>query len=113
MDAADALNSSAEIRDHFVAAFTRLPDLERILARIHGGRCKVKDFVRALEGFQVILEGIERINEKTEMNQEFHQGLLGKLLGTFDGVKTMLDGWKHAFDWDKAKEEGFGLHIRH
>ena len=33
-------------------------------------------------------------------------GLLGKLLAAFDGLKDLLQGWEHAFDWEKAKDEG-------
>jgi DNA mismatch repair protein MSH6 len=103
LDATDTLNSLPQIRDHFLATFNRLPDLERILSRVHAGRCKVKDFVRVLEGFQVIQEGIQQIKL---MHEETNEGLLGKLLNSFDGLKDLLDGWEHAFDWEKAKEEG-------
>ena len=106
LDAADTLNSSPEIRDHFLSTFNRLPDLERILSRIHAGRCKVKDFVRVLEGFQVIMEGIEQIRQTAEMEENATTGLLGKLFGAFDGLRALLEGWEHAFDWEKAKEEG-------
>jgi DNA mismatch repair protein MSH6 len=93
-----------QIRDHFLATFSRLPDLERLISRIHGGRCKVKDFVRVLEGFQSIMEGIERI--KGEGDGKLESGLLGKLLGGFDCLTVLLKNWEHAFDWEKAKEEG-------
>ena len=106
LDAADALDSLPQIRDHFLSTFNRLPDLERILSRVHAGRCKVKDFVRVLEGFQVIMEGIEQIKQTAEMEEKANSGLLCKLLGAFDGLRALLEGWEHAFDWEKAKEEG-------
>jgi DNA mismatch repair protein MSH6 len=106
LDATDTLNSQPEIRDHFLSTFNRLPDLERFLSRIHAGRCKVTDFVRTLEAFQAILKGINQIKETAEMNDTASTGLLGKLLGAFDGLKELLDGWEHAFDWEKAKGEG-------
>lgn len=106
LDAAETLNSQPEIRDHFLSTFNRLPDLERLLSRIHAGRCKVTDFVRTLEAFQVILKGINQIKETAEMNEDVNTGLLGKLLSAFDGLKELLDGWEHAFDWEEAKGEG-------
>ena len=106
LDATDTLNSQPEIRDHFLSTFNRLPDLERLLSRIHSGRFKVTDFVRTLEAFQVILKGIDQIKETAEMNENTSTGLLGKLLSAFDGLKELLDGWEHAFDWEKAKGEG-------
>lgn len=106
LDAGETLNSQPEIRDHFLSTFNRLPDLERLLSRIHAGRCKVTDFVRTLEAFQVILRGINQIKETAEMNENVNTGLLGKLLSAFDGLKELLDGWEHAFDWEEAKGEG-------
>jgi DNA mismatch repair protein MSH6 len=106
LDATDTLNSQPEIRDHFLSTFNRLPDLERLLSRIHAGRCKVTNFVRTLEAFQVILKGINQIKETAEMNENASTGLLGKLLSAFDGLKGLLEGWEHAFDWEKAKGEG-------
>src|SRR5205809_1087253 len=107
LDATDTLNSLPQIRDHFLSTFNRLPDLERILSRIHAGRCNVKDFVRVLEGFQSIMEGVEQIKQMAEMEGgDSIGGLLEKLLGAFDGLRALLEGWEHAFDWEKAKEEG-------
>lgn len=106
LDAADTLNNLPEVRDKFLSTVNRLPDLERILSRIHARRCKVKDFVRVLEGFEVIMEGIEQVIETGEMHEEITSGLLGKLLSAFSGLRALLDGWEHAFDWEKAKEEG-------
>jgi DNA mismatch repair protein MSH6 len=107
LDATDMLTSLPQIRDHFLATFNRLPDLERILSRVHAGRCKVKDFVRVLEGFQAIQEGVEQIKQ---MQEETGGGLLGKLLHSFGELKSLLEGWEHAFDWEKAKEEGVSVH---
>ena len=98
LDASDTLNSLPQMRDHFLSTFNRLPDLERILSRVHAGRCKVKDFVRVLEGFQVIMEGVEKVKESAEMEEKASIGLLGKLLGAFDGLRALLEGWEHAFD---------------
>ena len=104
LDVTDTLNKSPEIRDHFLSTFNRLPDLERILSRIHAGRCKVKDFVRVLEAFEVIMQGVKQIQERPDIDNM--GGLLGKLLASFDGLEALLAGWEHAFDWERAKEEG-------
>ena len=37
-----------------VINLTKLPDLERMISRIHAGTCKVQDFVRVLSGFEQI-----------------------------------------------------------
>jgi hypothetical protein len=59
-----------------------------------------------LEGFQVIQEGVEQIKQ---MQEETGGGLLGKLLTSFGELKSLLEGWEHAFDWEKAKEEGISV----
>jgi len=66
----------------------------------------VKDFVRVLEAFQVIMDGIEQIKKQAEEHSEMTVGLLGKLLNGFEPLKGLMEGWEHAFDWEKAKEDG-------
>jgi len=106
LDAADILSSRPELRDHFLATFNRLPDLERILSRVHAGRCKVKDFVRVLEAFEAIQAGISAISEDPEMSGHLAKSkLLVSLLTAFDVLNSLLEGWEHTFDWEKAKEE--------
>jgi DNA mismatch repair protein MSH6 len=97
------LNMLPDVREAVVGTFTRLPDLERMISRVHAGRCKVKDFVRVLEAFQGIMQGIEEVRSQCDVPQET---LLGKLLSSFDGLKDLLHGWENVFDWNKAKEEG-------
>ena len=61
-----------------------------------------------LEAFEVIQKGIEQIKKTAGMGtkqSEIGEGLLSKLLNAFDPLRGLLDGWEHAFDWEKAKEE--------
>lgn len=66
----------------------------------------MKDFVRVLEAFQVIMDGIEQIKKQAEEHSEMTVGLLAKLLNGFEPLKGLMEGWEHAFDWEKAKEDG-------
>ena len=104
LDAAERVNELPQVRDFLLSMFGRLPDLERIISRVHAGRCKVKDFVRVLEAFQVIQDGVEKVQEMADLTSD--GGLLGKLFKVFDVLKDLLEGWENAFDWEKAKEEG-------
>jgi len=100
LDAVDMLNADQNIREQFSSQMTKMPDLERLISRIHAGVCKAEDFVRVLEGFEQI---------------EYTMGLLGafgggnslvdRLLGSMPDLKGPLTYWKTAFDRAKARDE--------
>ena len=100
-DAIDALNADGTIMDRFTASLARLPDLERLISRVHAGRCKPQDFVKILEGF-------EQIEYTMSMLGSFGsgEGVLGQLISAMPDLAGALQHWKDAFDRTKAKEEG-------
>ena len=79
----------------------RLPDLERLISRVHAGRCRPQDFVRVLEGF-------EQIEYTMSMLGSFGtgEGVLGQLIASMPDLAGALHSWKDAFDRNKAKEDG-------
>jgi DNA mismatch repair protein MSH6 len=100
LDAVDCLNADTTIRDRFTSQMTRLPDLERLISRIHAGSCRAQDFVRVLEGF-------EQIDYTMSLLQEFNsEGLIGKLISNMPDLESVLSSWKSAFDRAKAREDG-------
>jgi len=100
-DAIDALNADGTIMDRFTASLARLPDLERLISRVHAGRCKPQDFVKILEGF-------EQIEYTMSMLGSFGsgEGVLGQLISAMPDLAGALQHWADAFDRTKAKEEG-------
>lgn len=100
-DAVDALNADGTVMDRFTASLSRLPDLERLISRVHAGRCKVQDFLRVLEGF-------EQIEYTMSLLGSFGsgEGVLGQLISAMPDLAGALEHWKDAFDRTKAKEEG-------
>ena len=100
-DAVDALNADGTVMDRFTASLSRLPDLERLISRVHAGRCKPQDFVRVLEGF-------EQIEYTMSMLGSFGkgEGMLGQLISAMPDLAGTLYHWKDAFDRSKAKDEG-------
>ncbi|CAK4028074.1 DNA mismatch repair msh6 [Lecanosticta acicola] len=100
-DAVDALNADGTVMDRFTASLTRLPDLERLISRIHAGRCRPQDFVKVLEGF-------EQIDYTMSLLGSFGkgEGLLGQLIAAMPDLAGALHHWKDAFDRQRAKEEG-------
>ncbi|KAF1982551.1 DNA mismatch repair protein Msh6 [Aulographum hederae CBS 113979] len=99
LDAVDALLADQTVTDRFTSSLSKIPDLERLISRVHAGTCKVQEFVRVLDGF-------EQIEYTMSMLREFGEGggLLGKLLSSMPDLSKHLKYWKDAFDKQKAKE---------
>lgn len=100
-DAVDALNADGTVMDRFTASLSRLPDLERLISRIHAGRCKPQDFVKVLEGFEQIEYTMSLLGSFGDGD-----GLLGQLIEAMPDLAGNLHYWKDAFDRTQAKEEG-------
>lgn len=101
LDAVDALNANDTVTERFTASLSRLPDLERLISRVHAGRCRPLDFVRVLEGF-------EQIDYTMSMLGSFGngEGLLGQLIASMPDLAGALSHWKDAFDRKRAKDDG-------
>ncbi|GKT65150.1 DNA mismatch repair protein Msh6 [Colletotrichum tofieldiae] len=100
LDAVDMLNSDRGVREQFTSQMTKMPDLERLISRIHAASCKPEDFVRVLEGF-------EQIEYTMGLLSSFGGGnsLVDRLLTSMPNLSEPLSYWKTAFDRKKAKDE--------
>ncbi|KAF2275797.1 DNA mismatch repair protein Msh6 [Westerdykella ornata] len=101
LDAVDALNADPSITDKFTSSLAKLPDLERLISRVHAGRCKAKDFLKVLEGFEQIEYTMDLLKEHRE-----GEGVIGQLVAAMPNLKAILGGWKEAFDRDTARDDG-------
>ena len=101
LDAVDALNADPTTRDQFTTSLTKLPDLERLISRVHAGSCKPQDFVRVLEGFEQIEYTMTLLGAVGAGD-----GLIGQLVSSMPDLASTLEQWKLAFDRVKAKEHG-------
>ena len=101
LDAVDVLLSDRTILNNFTDQLARLPDLERIISRIHAGSCKPQDFVRVLESF-------EQIEYTMSLLRKFGsgEGVIGQLITSMPDLSEPLKHWKTAFDHKKAKDAG-------
>lgn len=100
LDAVDLLNADLTVREQFTSQMTRMPDLERLISRIHAGVCKPDDFARVLEGF-------EQIEYTMSLLGAFGggDGIVDRLIKAMPDLGEPLNYWKSAFDRSKAKEE--------
>ena len=101
LDAVESLNADVTVRDQFISNLTKLPDLERMISRIHAGACKVQDFVRVLNGFEQIDYTMSLVREVGS-----GQGIVGQLISEMPDMKEILEYWNAAFDHAKAKDAG-------
>lgn len=99
LDAVDMLNSDRGLSDNFTASMTRMPDLERLISRIHAGICQPADFVKVLEGF-------EQIEYTMSLLATFQgrEGIVDRLLKAMPDLKEPLKWWQTAFDREKARD---------
>ncbi|KAI1164642.1 DNA mismatch repair protein msh6 [Nemania serpens] len=100
LDAVDMLNADVSVREQFSSQLTKMPDLERLLSRIHAGACRPEDFVKVIEGF-------EQIEHTTSLLGAFGggNGLVDRLVSAMPDLSEPLSYWKSAFDRRKAREE--------
>ncbi|KAI0126282.1 muts domain V [Xylariales sp. AK1849] len=100
LDAVDILNSNLEMREQFSSQMTRMPDLERLISRVHAGACRPEDFVRVLDGFEQIEYTMSLLTSFGGGN-----GLVDRLIASMPDLNEPLSYWKSAFDRKKAREE--------
>ncbi|KAI4692160.1 uncharacterized protein J4E84_003128 [Alternaria hordeiaustralica] len=101
LDAVDALNADSTIMDNFSASLSKLPDLERLISRVHAGRCRAQDFLKVLEGFEQIEYTISLLKQFSE-----GEGIIGQLISSMPDLAASLSKWSSAFDRDIARKEG-------
>lgn len=101
LDAIDALLADETFRETFVLQLSKLPDLERLISRIHAGSCSPKDFVRVIEGFEQIRDAMAELSAHGEGD-----GLIGQLVSSLPDLSGHLAPWETAFDKEKAKRDG-------
>ncbi|KAL1796339.1 hypothetical protein ACET3X_004879 [Alternaria dauci] len=101
LDAVDALNADSTIMENFSASLSKLPDLERLISRVHAGRCRAQDFLKVLEGFEQIEYTISLLKQFGE-----GEGLIGQLISSMPDLAASLAKWNSAFDRDIARKEG-------
>ncbi|KAF8542753.1 muts domain V-domain-containing protein [Trichophaea hybrida] len=103
LDAIDELNANDTCRDVFSSQLSKLPDLERLISRVHAGSSKPIDFLRVLEGFESIQDAVEEIEAQLDCSSE---GLIGQLVSAMPDLDALLKPWSTAFDREKVKESG-------
>lgn len=101
LDTIQCLMSDENLRELLESTFAKLPDLERLLSRIHSGNLKVKDFDKTIQGFEAVVHLLAQMSSHT---------LEGSLSDYVTSIPKSLfvdvENWSNAFDREKAVNEG-------
>lgn len=100
LDAVEMLNADQTVREQFASQLVKMPDLERLISRIHAGACKPEDFVKVLEGFEQIEYTMGLLGSYKGGN-----GLVDRLISSMPDLDEPLSYWRTAFDRNKARDE--------
>lgn len=93
------INNEPELRVELESALGNLPDLERLIARVHGKTLRFKDFLKVIEGF----ESISKIFKSIKKFDIEKSGALRKFVNRFpDELHELIDSWEEAFDRQEA-----------
>ncbi|KAG8184513.1 hypothetical protein JTE90_002359 [Oedothorax gibbosus] len=131
LDAIDDLAQIPEVVESSVNLIKKLPDLERLLSKIHAfgvnrrtdhpesraifydadiyNKRKINDFLTTLQGFREICEIVSLFHSHTNT---LKSSLLKQCVcqdeetGSFPNLLNALDYFDHAFDHDLAKKQG-------
>ncbi|KAL6450940.1 LOW QUALITY PROTEIN: MSH6 DNA mismatch repair protein MSH6 [Candida maltosa Xu316] len=96
------MNDGLELRSVIQDTLFTIPDLERLLARIHGKTLKFRDFLKVIESF----ESIAKLSTKLKDFANVESGVLYKYLSSFPHEMCELtQQWEDAFDREQAKQD--------
>ncbi|KAL6588392.1 DNA mismatch repair protein Msh6, partial [Neocallimastix sp. 'constans'] len=97
--------NNSSLVDYIDTILRKLPDLERIISRIHAGSCKVKEFIQSLKAFTIIMElFINVLNSQVDNLTSKRLKEIAQF-GFFDVLKEELEWFRSAFDWERATKE--------
>ncbi|KAL7314276.1 DNA mismatch repair protein msh6 [Mucor circinelloides] len=107
LDAIEDFMRLVDLHDTISKEMHGMPDLERLISRIHSGRIKVQEFFTALEGFKRTRQIIETL---IESRGQFKSALLGQLIDQFPDISGKLESLNNSFitgdvdvDYQKTK----------
>ncbi|KAH9922892.1 DNA mismatch repair protein Msh6 [Amylocystis lapponica] len=99
------LDAVQDVLDHptfegeFTAVAKGLPDLERIVSRIHAKNCRVKDFLKVLAAFKTLSDGLSHLADTAESFKS------KTILGLLRSAPNLRPNIKHVKEMFKAPRE--------
>ncbi|KEP51775.1 MSH6-DNA mismatch repair-like protein [Rhizoctonia solani 123E] len=95
LDAVQDLISHPEVEASFSKFVSGIPDLERIVSRVHAKSCSIKDFLKVLTAFENLSKGLTTL---AEMSEEFENKSVVGLLRQVPDLKKNIKRVKSFFN---------------
>lgn len=90
----------------FAEQFAKLskgtPDLERLISRIHAGRCRQSDFLKVITSFDRLSTGFGRLSD---IAKGFDTSSVGDLIRSVPDISAMLRGIKGMYTLSEENSE--------
>ncbi|CAJ0650325.1 6592_t:CDS:10 [Entrophospora sp. SA101] len=103
LDTVEELMKTPVFGDIFYENFSKFPDLERLISRIHAKSCRMKEFVIVLASFEKLLKTMDRLRGFVG---DFSSIKLIQLMNKLPDLKSELSYFMDAFDHKTASEKG-------
>ncbi|GAA5837892.1 hypothetical protein JCM9279_004059 [Rhodotorula babjevae] len=109
LDAVEDLLANATFATSFDVMGKKLPDLERMLSRIHGKTCRKADFLKVIESFEDVDAKLKTL---ADLAEDFKSSGIRNLLSSVPDVADLLEEIKELYDGEEllpvaGKDEDF------
>lgn len=101
LETVDCLLSDTALRELLETAFAKLPDLERLVARVHSGNLNVINFDKVIQGFETVAALSKNLSCHTLKGT-----IVEYVAGMPNSMFENIDKWANAYDRTKALHEG-------
>eukprot|EP00730_Choanoeca_flexa_P003225 TRINITY_DN11332_c0_g2_i4.p1 TRINITY_DN11332_c0_g2~~TRINITY_DN11332_c0_g2_i4.p1 ORF type:complete len:1069 (+),score=317.75 TRINITY_DN11332_c0_g2_i4:188-3208(+) len=105
--AVEAFEAEPAVTDELLNLLKEVPDLERLLARVHIGACKLADFLDLLSAFELVRDAVKRWNQDGIVARLAAQRLQQLLSTKFPNMDEALDEITSSFNRKQAETQGF------
>ncbi|KAM9927630.1 hypothetical protein OXX59_002406 [Metschnikowia pulcherrima] len=93
------MNQEPELRVTLESALNKLPDLERLIARVHSKTLRFKDFLKVIEGFEAVSKLFKNL-QAADLSQA---GAMKSFVSRFPSeLYGIIASWEDAFDRAEA-----------
>jgi DNA mismatch repair protein MSH6 len=106
LDAVQDLMNNPDFSERFSKMARNVPDLERLISRIHAGRCKQADFLKVLDAFEKISTGFVRL---IQLAEGFEGTSVANLLKTCPDLTSFMDNLRAMYTLPDGGEPSFPL----
>ncbi|KAH9462252.1 hypothetical protein MJO28_002962 [Puccinia striiformis f. sp. tritici] len=101
LDAVDFLMNNPSFEQTF-GALSGLPDLERLISRVHAGACTVPNFLKVLKAFEKIYNAVEELRKLIDETPAL---LLKELLDSLPNTEKLLQNLQDMFTLNDDRRE--------